>query len=145
MFHGCRSQENEDSILRRGFQVSQCVSGGANFGTWFAYNASYSDSGFAYEDSDGIKHLFVCVVSEKKVVLDDQRCMRVVAQDCACPVWLLKYRYLCIGTCAYAGSVDWGYSDCCYNEYDDDYLELCKAGPADMTFKELREAKRSVG
>merc|ERR1712176_1036120 len=63
MFHGCRSEENERRILRNGFQVSSCVSGGPNYGTWFAYNASYSDSGFAFSDTDGIKHLFVCVVS----------------------------------------------------------------------------------
>merc|ERR1712046_362125 len=71
MFHGCRTQDNEDSIKRIGFQVSCCKSGGSNFGTWFAYNANYSDSGYVYSDVDSWRHIFVCVVSRMHVVKDD--------------------------------------------------------------------------
>merc|ERR1719277_2605961 len=75
-----------------GFQVSHCRSGGQNFGTWFAYNATYSDSGgYVFGDEQGLQHIFVCVVSRRYVVKDDM-IMRVVAQDSAYPLWLLRYR-----------------------------------------------------
>merc|ERR1712151_425244 len=91
MFHGCRSMENEDSISKDGFQVSCCRSGGQNYGSWFAYNASYSDGGYAFTDGSGIKHLFVCAVSRQEVVRNDS-VMRVVGQDCAYPMWIVKYK-----------------------------------------------------
>jgi len=91
MFHGCRSHANEANILKNGFQVSSCVSGGSNYGTWLAYISSYSDSGYVLCESSGIKHLFICVVSAKHVQLDNQT-MRVVGQDCAYPQWLVTYR-----------------------------------------------------
>merc|ERR1712154_183455 len=91
MFHGCRSHTNEESIRMNGFQVSHCRSGGHNFGTWFAYNAKYSDAGYVFMDEEGFHHIFVCVVSRRYVVKDDH-VMRVVAQDCAYPLWLLRYR-----------------------------------------------------
>merc|ERR1712032_413767 len=90
MFHGCRSQSNEDSIRSIGFQIARCCSGGQNYGTWFAYNASYSDSGYAFDDHEGVRHLFICVVCYTEVVQDNS-IMRVVGQDCAYPMWLLKY------------------------------------------------------
>jgi len=90
MFHGCRSQQNEDKILDNGFTVSACRSGGAGFGTWFAYNASYSNCGYAFTDSVGMKHMFICIVSYYYTVLDNST-MRVVGQDCAYPQWLVKY------------------------------------------------------
>jgi hypothetical protein len=43
MFHGCKAIGNERAILSDGFKVSQCVSGGRNYGSWFAYAAAYSD------------------------------------------------------------------------------------------------------
>merc|ERR1712150_90641 len=82
---------NEDSIKSIGFQVSRCSSGGKNYGTWFAYNAAYSDSGYAFSDQEGVRHLFVCVVCYAEVVRDDA-VMRVVGQGCAYPMWLLKYK-----------------------------------------------------
>jgi len=91
MFHGCRSSENEESILANGFQVCKCRSGGQNFGTWFAYNANYSDSGYVFRDRQDLCHIFICVVSRRYVVKDDAT-MRVVAQDCAYPLWLLRYQ-----------------------------------------------------
>merc|ERR1711920_238141 len=91
MFHGCRSQANENSIIEHGFQVKCCTSGGTGFGTWFAYGAQYSNRGYAFVDPDGIRHLFVSVVSSKHVVLDNAT-MRVVGQGCAYPLWLLKYQ-----------------------------------------------------
>jgi len=92
MFHGCRSQANEDSIIADGFRVSCCKSGGHRFGTWFAYSASYSNNcGFVFVDGQEIRHLFVCVVSSKHVVLDDDE-RRVVGEGCAYPLWLLKYK-----------------------------------------------------
>jgi len=91
MFHGCRSQSNEDSIIAHGFDVSCCKSGGHRFGTWFAYGASYSNAGFVFVDRREIRHLFVCVVSSKHVVLDNET-MRVVGEGCAYPLWLLKYK-----------------------------------------------------
>lgn len=90
MFHGCKSESNERSIIANGFQVRHCVSGGQDFGTWFAYNAAYSNSGYVFMDRHAVRHLFVCVVSSKHVVLDST-IMRVVGQGCAYPLWLLKY------------------------------------------------------
>eukprot|EP00930_Biecheleria_cincta_P019005 TRINITY_DN14630_c0_g1_i1.p1 TRINITY_DN14630_c0_g1~~TRINITY_DN14630_c0_g1_i1.p1 ORF type:complete len:509 (-),score=71.33 TRINITY_DN14630_c0_g1_i1:272-1798(-) len=92
MFHGCKSQFNEDSIIANGFQVKRCVSGGPEFGTWFAYGAAYSNNGYVFVDAEGVRHLFVCVVSPQHVVLDNST-MRVVGQGCAYPLWLLKYKY----------------------------------------------------
>eukprot|EP01062_Namystynia_karyoxenos_P074236 TRINITY_DN7109_c0_g2_i2.p1 TRINITY_DN7109_c0_g2~~TRINITY_DN7109_c0_g2_i2.p1 ORF type:complete len:543 (+),score=128.23 TRINITY_DN7109_c0_g2_i2:73-1701(+) len=92
MYHGCRNSRNEESIISNGFQVSRCVSGGAMFGTWLAYIASYSDGGFAFDDSAGWRHLFICVCTRTDVRLDDRRVMRVVGQDCAYPMYLLTYR-----------------------------------------------------
>jgi len=91
MFHGCRSKQNEENIINNGFQVSKCTSGGRGFGTWFAYGASYSNSGFVYIDEKEVRHLFVCIVSYQHTVLDNG-IMRVVGQDCAYPRWLLTYR-----------------------------------------------------
>merc|ERR1711879_417306 len=68
-----------------------CKSGGHRFGTWFAYGASYSNSGFVFVDRREIRHLFVCMVSSKHVVLDNAT-MRVVGEGCAYPLWLLKYK-----------------------------------------------------
>lgn len=91
MFHGCRSSQNEASILEKGFRVASCVSGGTKFGTWFAYRADYSNRGYSFQDQDGLEHLFVCVVSYFYTVMD-QALMRVVGQDCAYPQWLIRYR-----------------------------------------------------
>jgi len=91
MFHGCKSAANEAKILQEGFKVRCCSSGGANYGTWFAYNARYSNSGFAFMDADGFMHMFICVVSYHYTVMDNSE-MRVVGQDCAYPQWLIKYK-----------------------------------------------------
>jgi hypothetical protein len=91
MFHGCQTQANEDSIIRDGFQVSCCRSGGQGFGTWLAYGAAYSNGGFAFDDADGARHIFVCMASYNHTVMDNCT-MRVVGQDCAYPLWLLKYK-----------------------------------------------------
>merc|ERR1719330_1008199 len=90
MFHGCRSLANEESIMAGGFNVSRCVSGGGGFGTWFAYNSSYSNSGYVLS-LEGTRHIFVCAVSDTKDVALDNSIMRVVGQDCAYPMWLLTY------------------------------------------------------
>jgi hypothetical protein len=146
MFHGCRSQSNESQILANGFQVSKCVSGGANFGTWFAYNAGYSDGGFTYVDCHGMKHLVLCIVSEKEVARDDKACMRVVAQDCAYPVWLLKYIDLndvCDGSCMYQcdrGSYA-AYSDY-LDDFDDDDYDVHE--DIDLLWKTFRESRRAT-
>ncbi|CAJ1446723.1 unnamed protein product [Effrenium voratum] len=90
MFHGCRSPHNYERILSHGFKTSCCRSGGPGYGTWFAYNAQYSDTGYAHQ-TGGWKHLFVCVVSNYYTVKHDS-VMRVVGQDCAYPQWVIKYR-----------------------------------------------------
>jgi hypothetical protein len=136
MFHGCRSQENEDKILDHGFQVSQCVSGGANYGTWFAYNASYSDGGYAHVDSDGMKHLFLNIVSDAQVALECADICRVVGQDCAYPVWLVRYLHLCPGNCAAYCYSDYG-DEC--DDYDYYYVNVCEGG---LPWKTLREAEK---
>lgn len=92
MFHGCKTLENEKSILQDGFKIKYCISGGQNYGTWFAFNATYSDGGFAFNDSFGIRHLFICLVSNAHVVLENET-MRVVGQDCAYPCWIIKYTH----------------------------------------------------
>eukprot|EP00933_Yihiella_yeosuensis_P075437 TRINITY_DN8483_c0_g1_i3.p1 TRINITY_DN8483_c0_g1~~TRINITY_DN8483_c0_g1_i3.p1 ORF type:complete len:702 (+),score=163.70 TRINITY_DN8483_c0_g1_i3:64-2169(+) len=79
MFHGCKVIENEERILKEGFQVSQCISGGRNYGTWFAFNAAYSDSGFAF-NHNGVRHMFLCLVSDAEVMYQTP-IMRVVGQD----------------------------------------------------------------
>lgn len=91
MFHGCRSDQNEANILQNGFQVTRCVSGGANYGTWFAYDAAYSDGGFVYVDKNGERHIFLCVVSQDEPVMENTT-MRVVRQDGAYPMWLVVYQ-----------------------------------------------------
>jgi len=90
MFHGCRSAANETAILEDGFKVSKCTSGGHNFGTWFAYGAHYSNSGYVFVDPSNTRHIFLCAVSYAHTVLDNQT-MRVVGQDCAVPLWLIEY------------------------------------------------------
>lgn len=92
MFHGCKSLSNEKSIIENGFQIDRCRSGGTNYGTWFAYNSSYSDGSFALTDSSGWKHLFVCLVSRNGQRRDDET-MRVVGQGAAYPQWLVVYRH----------------------------------------------------
>lgn len=94
MFHGCKTQANEDSILRYGFQVSSCISGGRGYGTWFAHAASYSNSGYVFTDLLRVRHIFVCLVSSVKKVVLNNPTMRVVGQDHAYPLWLLKYEIL---------------------------------------------------
>ena len=91
MFHGCKSSTNEASIVQNGFQVSHCVSGGSNYGTWFAYVSSYSNGSFAFNDADGWRHLFVCVVSLHGVKKNNAT-MRVVSQGGAYPQWIVHYR-----------------------------------------------------
>jgi hypothetical protein len=91
MFHGCKSEDNEKGIAFKGFQVSRCVSGGSNFGTWLAYGAAYSNSGFVHSDRHGERHIFVCVASRRDVKMDNAT-MRVVGQDCAYPLWIVTYR-----------------------------------------------------
>lgn len=92
MFHGCKTAQNEASIIRHGFKVGHCRSGGANYGSWFAYNAYYSNEGFVYTDNSRVRHIFVCMVANTNIRLNDDT-MRVVGQDCAYPVWLLKYDF----------------------------------------------------
>ena len=93
MFHGCQNERNEASILKVGFQVHMCKSGGNNYGTWLAYNASYSDGGrYVFTDVEGWRHLFVCVAS-KHGVKKDNDVMRVVGQGGAIPLWIVRYRH----------------------------------------------------
>jgi len=91
MFHGCRTIKNEKGIIQDGFQVCKCFAGGTNYGTWFAYNAHYSNGGYVH-CWGGVRYIFVCVVSDRYVVHVD-RAARVVAQDCAYPLWLLGYTW----------------------------------------------------
>jgi hypothetical protein len=84
-------RSNEEAILREGFRVDKCKSGGTNYGTWFAYNASYSNSGYAFVDSEGWSHLFVCCVSRHQVKRDDAT-MRVVGPGGAYPMWRVTYK-----------------------------------------------------
>ena len=93
MFHGCKSTENESSIVQGGFSVAKCVSGGPGHGTWFAYNSSYSDGNFAFNDAMGWRHLFVCIVSKHGLKRDDTTTMRVVGQGGAYPQWIVHYRH----------------------------------------------------
>jgi hypothetical protein len=143
MFHGCRSQENEDKILQNGFQVSHCVSGGRNYGTWFAYNASYSDGGFAHVDSDGVKHLFLNIVSDARVVQESAGSHRVVAQDCAYPVWLVRYRDICPGNCD--GDYDYDYESVCTVYYYGDAWKDALEAFGGLSWKTLREAQKATG
>ena len=91
MFHGCKTQGNEDAIVQQGFRVDRCQAGGSGFGIWFAYQSRYSDAGYVFTDSTGWKHLFVCLVSRCDVKKDDDT-MRVVGQDAAYPQWVIEYR-----------------------------------------------------
>ena len=92
MFHGCKTLANETSIVQNGFRIDHCKSGGSNFGTWFAYVSSYSDGSFAFNDSQGWRHLFVCCVSKRQGKKDDN-IMRVVGQGCAYPMWIVTYKH----------------------------------------------------
>jgi len=99
MFNDCRTLRNEEQILENGFQVSQAVS--YPKGTWLAGNALYSDAGDATHEN-GVNHLFLCLVSDAEVALDRQtwgwhwhseNIRRAVGQNCAHPVWLVKYTH----------------------------------------------------
>mmetsp|Transcript_19736 Transcript_19736/g.42780 ORF Transcript_19736/g.42780 Transcript_19736/m.42780 type:complete len:640 (+) Transcript_19736:93-2012(+) len=92
MFHGCKSSANELSILAEGFQVGRCVSGGSNYGTWFAHVASYSDGGYAFTDSNSWRHLFICLVTNLDIKKENE-VMRVVGQSCAYPAWIVRYKH----------------------------------------------------
>jgi len=85
MFHGCRSQGNEDSIVQVGFRCTPAR------GCWFAYVSNYSNGGYAFDDADGWRHIFVCIVSRHGQMMDDAT-MRVVAQGGAYPQWIVHYR-----------------------------------------------------
>jgi hypothetical protein len=89
-FHGCRNKENEVLISRGGFDVKKCVSGGANYGTWFAYQAAYSASGFAYNDGTHIR-LFINQVSLAKPVMHHAGSMVVVGKDYAYPAYVVVF------------------------------------------------------
>ena len=98
MFHGCKTQANEDAIVREGFRADLCKSGGRGYGTWFAYASSYSDRSFALPlaERTGYKRLFVCLVSKHAVKRDDAPSvtprMRVVGPGGAYPQWVVTYR-----------------------------------------------------
>lgn len=92
MFHGCKVQANEDAIVQQGFRVDKCRSGGRDFGSWFAVKSSYSDGGFAFVDSNGWRHMFICLVSRFQVKKESAT-MRVVGQGGAYPQWLVHYRH----------------------------------------------------
>eukprot|EP01059_Diplonema_ambulator_P015009 TRINITY_DN26078_c0_g1_i1.p1 TRINITY_DN26078_c0_g1~~TRINITY_DN26078_c0_g1_i1.p1 ORF type:complete len:441 (+),score=100.52 TRINITY_DN26078_c0_g1_i1:53-1375(+) len=90
MFHGSRTMPNLANIEKSGFLVNKCVSGGANFGTWLAYNSAYSDGGFASHQGND-KFLFLCLVKNCDIKLNNDT-MRVVGQDCAYPCYIVCYR-----------------------------------------------------
>lgn len=77
MFHGCKTAMNEAIIIRDGFQVSKCRSGGENYGTWFVYNADYSNDGYVATDGCGVRRIFVCRVSCSQIKMHST-VMRVV-------------------------------------------------------------------
>jgi len=91
MFHGCRRRENEQAIIQHGFQVSKCVSGGPNYGTWFAYNSSYSRL-YSCPCSHGRSalHMFVCEVEEENAVWNTD-VFRVVRQDKGFPRYIVCF------------------------------------------------------
>lgn len=92
MFHGCKSQSNESSIVQSGFLVDTCKSGGPGYGSWFAFRSSYSDGGYAWEGTDSWRHMFICLVScfQKK---KETPVMRVVGQGGAYPQWIIHYKH----------------------------------------------------
>ena len=91
-YHGCRGgMDSEIAIVRGGFNVNKCVSGGANYGTWFAYNSSYSCGGFAFVDESSATHLFVCQVLTQAPVMHQPGTMIVVGQDRAYPSYLVVF------------------------------------------------------
>ena len=109
MFHGCVGLESEDAICRAGLDTACCRSGGRGHGTWLAYDAAYVDGGFAAEDASEaavlptaavptagqgapLRHLFVCAALAARVAHDDGS-VRCVGQDCAYPMWLVRYRH----------------------------------------------------
>mmetsp|Transcript_84224 Transcript_84224/g.192056 ORF Transcript_84224/g.192056 Transcript_84224/m.192056 type:complete len:447 (+) Transcript_84224:1-1341(+) len=96
MFHGCRSKQNEHNIIEEGFRVDKCVSGGANYGTWLASNAAYSEAGFTFTDPSGFRHIFVCLVSRRTPPVMQQGSdmgghIRVMGQDLVYPMWVVRY------------------------------------------------------
>eukprot|EP00759_Apiculatamorpha_spiralis_P008099 PhF_6_TR15067/c0_g1_i2/m.23682 len=92
-YHGCRTLENENSIIQKGFDVKCCASGGQNFGTWFAYDPNYSLGGFAHIDENGHYHLFICDVVTEKPKLHHPDSMIVVGQSMAYPSYLVVIEF----------------------------------------------------
>lgn len=96
MFHGCKNEANQNSIIANGFQTkcgkSPISGANAKDGSWFAHISSYSDGSYVYVDrSTGWRHIFVCMVLGFQP-LKDNATMKVVRQDRAYPQWLLTYK-----------------------------------------------------
>eukprot|EP01060_Flectonema_neradi_P012002 TRINITY_DN1892_c1_g1_i5.p1 TRINITY_DN1892_c1_g1~~TRINITY_DN1892_c1_g1_i5.p1 ORF type:complete len:412 (+),score=80.54 TRINITY_DN1892_c1_g1_i5:64-1299(+) len=62
LFHGTRVKANMDCIVNAGFDTRVAANGLCGTGTYFAVNASYSDSGYVYRHPDGSKEMLVCRV-----------------------------------------------------------------------------------
>eukprot|EP01059_Diplonema_ambulator_P028341 TRINITY_DN47119_c0_g1_i1.p1 TRINITY_DN47119_c0_g1~~TRINITY_DN47119_c0_g1_i1.p1 ORF type:complete len:409 (+),score=156.70 TRINITY_DN47119_c0_g1_i1:50-1276(+) len=62
LFHGARVKANMDCIMKYGFDTRVANAGLCGTGTYFAVNATYSDSGYVYRAPDGTKEMFICRV-----------------------------------------------------------------------------------
>ena len=92
MFHGCKSEANEGSIVAHGFSLSTCKSlVNDQRGVWFSHTSEYSNRSFAFSDTNGWRHLFVCIVSKHGLLKNDGQ-MRVVDQFGAYPQWIVHYQ-----------------------------------------------------
>jgi hypothetical protein len=61
LFHGCRSGAVEN-IKSNGFDIKYARAGMYGTGLYFAINSSYSASGYATNNTDGTKSLFIAKV-----------------------------------------------------------------------------------
>ena len=63
MFHGARTEDTMQIVIREGFRKVFNKSAASGFGTYLAKNANYSAaSGYSAVDSNGIKKIFRCNV-----------------------------------------------------------------------------------
>jgi hypothetical protein len=85
-FHGCRSADNESSIIEVGFRP-------VGAGTWFSALANYSHNGFSFiHDKSHKHHLFLCQVCRKDVARDvSAGTVLVVGKHNAYPTYVVSY------------------------------------------------------
>jgi len=81
LFHGARVRANMDAITNFGFDMRVAATGLYGVGIYFAVNASYSDSGYVFQNTDKSKEMFICRVTCGKHVPGNSALRRPPPKD----------------------------------------------------------------